>query len=532
MLAVLVMLCAQLLANIPMGHASTQDFLRVALQSVPATMDAQRETDEYAQLAIQACMRGLYQRDANGMPVQALAATTEISDDGCTYTFRIRDDAFWSNGAPITADDFVFGWQRAFDPAFKNTQAAMLADVGRIQNAAGIVHGALSPETLGVRANGERELVVTLDAPVAFFPALLCYPALFPANRAWVTAMGTQYATSPDTMLTCGSYAITAFIPNRSISMQYTPEADDAPPVLFRQLEMEAYPQQEAAWRALQQGEVDICTGFSGATEPEGSVAFLSGMDTLGYLAVNQQNVPMLRKISIRKTLSDVIDRQELCRLLGSDYVPAIFVIPEGLAVGADGTDFRSMPVALDAAHNEPASENLSETLEMLRKQEVHLDLLVPDDSFSRKVGMYLRTHWEAALPGIKISVTVKPAHEVQQSLASGDFQLCLTHYQAQYPDPQAFLRMWMDNDPNQYGKWNIQAYQELMESITDGSLMLDPVARWGAMHEAENILMDYMVLIPLYQQGQVAVSAVETIAIPYHASPYQIDYAKAIRLP
>ena len=89
-----------------------------------------------------------------------------------------------------------------------------------------------------------------------------------------------------------------------------------------------------------------------------------------------------------------------------------------------------------------------------------------------------------------------------------------------------------MDNDPNQYGKWNIQAYQELMESITDGSLMLDPVARWGAMHEAENILMDYMVLIPLYQQGQVAVSAVETIAIPYHASPYQIDYAKAIRLP
>lgn len=143
------------------------------LETPVQSLDPQIATDGTSFEVIADFTDGLMQMDADGAAVPACAESYEVSEDGKTYTFHIREDANWSNGDPVTANDFVFGWQRAVDPATASEYSYMLSDIGQVVNAAEIIAGEKDVSELGVKAIDDKTLEVQLNVPVSYFLSLM-----------------------------------------------------------------------------------------------------------------------------------------------------------------------------------------------------------------------------------------------------------------------------------------------------------------------------------------------------------------------
>ena len=152
------------------------------LETEVQSLDPQIATDGTSFEVIADYTDGLMQMDADGAAVPALAETYDISEDGKTYTFHLRD-AKWSNGDAVTAADFVFGWQRAVDPANASEYSYMLSDIGQVVNAAEIIAGEKPVTDLGVTAVDDKTLEVQLNVPVSYFLSLMYFPHLLPCQR-------------------------------------------------------------------------------------------------------------------------------------------------------------------------------------------------------------------------------------------------------------------------------------------------------------------------------------------------------------
>ena len=142
--------------------------LNIMLETEVQSLDPQVATDGTSFEVIADYTDGLMQMDADGAAVPAIAETYDISEDGKTYTFHLRD-AKWSNGEAVTAADFVFGWQRAVDPATASEYSYMLSDIGQVVNAAEIIAGEKPVTDLGVTAVDDKTLEVQLNVPVSYF---------------------------------------------------------------------------------------------------------------------------------------------------------------------------------------------------------------------------------------------------------------------------------------------------------------------------------------------------------------------------
>lgn len=173
--------------------------INIMLSTPVQSLDPQQVTDGTSFEVIADYTDGLMQPDENGSAVPAIAKSYDVSDDGLTYTFHLRDDAYWSNGTKVTANDFVFAWQRAVDPEVASEYSYMLSDIGHITNADKIISGEKDKSELGVKTTDDTTFVVTLDVPVSYFITLMSFPTFYPVNEDFYNSCGDVFATSPET---------------------------------------------------------------------------------------------------------------------------------------------------------------------------------------------------------------------------------------------------------------------------------------------------------------------------------------------
>ena len=176
--------------------------LNIMLETEVQSLDPQIATDGTSFEVIADYTDGLMQMDTDGAAVPAIAESCDISEDGKTYTFHLRD-AKWSNGDAVTAADFVFGWQRAVDPANASEYSYMLSDIGQVVNAAEIIAGEKPVTDLGVTAVDDKTLEVQLNVPVSYFLSLMYFPTFYPVNEAFFNTCADTFGTSPDTVQRC-----------------------------------------------------------------------------------------------------------------------------------------------------------------------------------------------------------------------------------------------------------------------------------------------------------------------------------------
>ena len=200
------------------GTESTGGTITVAMDADLNTMDYEVATDGNSFIMQTMCEAGLLRLDENEQPVPDLAESYDVSEDGKTYTFHLRDGAKWSNGTPVTANDFVYGWRRLVDPELASEYNFIMDTIG-VVNAADVIAGTKPLEDLGVEATDDSTFVVHLNQPCGFLLGLMAFPSFFPLNQEFYESKGSDYAVgSVDDLIYCGPYTMTEW----SAGNQYT----------------------------------------------------------------------------------------------------------------------------------------------------------------------------------------------------------------------------------------------------------------------------------------------------------------------
>ena len=504
--------------------AGSSSDLNVMLETPVESLDPQQATDGTSFEVIADYTDGLMQMDSDGQAVNALAESYELSDDGLTYTFHIRDDANWSNGTPVTAADFVFGWQRAVDPEVASEYAYMLSDIGQIKNAAEIISGEKDKSELGVTAVDDKTLTVELNAPVSYFLSLMYFPTFYPVNEEFFNTCPDTYGTSPETTLSNGAFILDSYEP-AATAFHLTKNADyyDAANVQLSGLNYQVIQDSQQALMSYQAGDLDL-TLVNGeqVDQVKDDPAFKAvGAGYLWYVSPNIDSVPELNNLNIRKALTMAIDSDSITAgVLKDGSKPTYTAVPMDFAAGPDGSDFSadqdkfSDVCKFDSA---AAADYWNKGLEELGIKSLELDMIVDADDAPQKVAQVLKEQWETTLPGFTVNLVIEPKKQRVKDMQDGNFQIGLTRWGPDYADPMTYLGMWVTNNSNNYGLWSNADFDSIIAECTTGDLATDAKARWSKLYDAEKIVMDEAVIFPLYTQCNAEMVNTNVSGIDFH---------------
>ncbi len=516
--------------------AGTSD-LNVMIETPVESLDPQQATDGTSFEVIADYTDGLMQMDADGQVVNALAADYDLSEDGLTYTFYIREDANWSNGTPVTAADFVFAWQRAVDPDVASEYSYMLSDIGQIKNAAEIIAGELDKSELGVTAVDDKTLQVELNVPVSYFLSLMYFPTYYPVNEEFFNSCGDTFATSPETVLSNGAFVLDSYEPAATAfhltknETYYNADSVSLPGISYQVIQ-----DSQQALMSYQTGALDttLVNGEQVDQVKDDPEFMAIGAGYLWYVSPNMDGVPELENLNIRMALTMAINRDSITEDVLKDGSASTYTaVPMDFATGPDGSDFsedQTLFADVCAYDTDKALEYWNAGLEELGVSEITLDMVVDADDAPQKVAQVLKEQWETTLPGFTVNLTIEPKKQRVQDMQDGNFELGLTRWGPDYADPMTYLGMWITGNSNNYGLWSNEEYDAIIDECTTGDLCTDAQGRWERLYDAERIVMEEAVIFPLYTQCNAEMLSSKVTGIEFHPVALNRVYKNAVK--
>lgn len=497
--------------------------LNIMLETEVQSLDPQVATDGTSFEVMANFIDGLMQMDAEGAAVPAMAESYEISEDGKTYTFHLRE-AKWSNGESVTAQDFVFGWQRAVDPATASEYSYMLSDIGQVVNAAEIIAGDKPVTDLGITAVDDKTLEVQLNVPVSYFLSLMYFPTFYPVNQAFYESCADTFATSPETVLCNGAFLLTDYQPAATaFELVKNPDYYDADKVSLAGLSYQVIKDSQQALMSYQTGALDL-TLLNGeqVDQVKEDPEFVSvGAGYLWYISPNMGSVPELANLNLRKAMTFALDRESITQDVLKDGSAATFTaVPPQFATGPDGSDFSADQTKYAAYCSYDAAKALEyyeAAKAELGKDSFTFDMVVDADDAPQKVAQVVKEQLETTLPGFTLNLTVEPKKQRVQDMQDGSFEIGLTRWGPDYADPMTYLGMWITGNSNNYGLWSDADYDAIIAECTTGSLCTDPEGRWAALYEAEQIALEQAVIFPLYTQCNAEMVSSAVTGVEFH---------------
>ena len=498
--------------------------LNVMLETPVESLDPQQATDGTSFEVIADYTDGLMQMDADGQAVNALAESVDVSEDGLTYTFHIRKDANWSNGDPVTAADFVFAWQRAVDPEVASEYSYMLSDIGQIVNAQDIIDGTKDKSELGVKAVDDKTLEVKINVSVSYFLSLMYFPTFYPVNQKFFESCADTYATSPETTLSNGAFILDEYQP-AATTIHLTKNADyyDADKVKLEGLNYQVIQDSQQALMSYQSGDLDttLVNGEQVDQVKDDPSYKAIGAGYLWYISPNMKAVKELQNVNIRYAITMALNREAITTdVLKDGSAPTYTAVPMDFAAGPDGSDFSADQekfkevCRFDAA---AAVEYWNKGLEELGAKEITITMIHDADDAPIKVAQVVKEQLETTLPGLTVELQQMPKKERVQRMQEGEFELGLTRWGPDYADPMTYLGMWVTKNANNYGFWSNSKYDEIIAECTTGETAMDAKARWAALYDAEQLVMDEAVIFPLYTQCNAELISTNVSGIEFH---------------
>ena len=511
-----------------------EKYLGVMLSTNVMSLDTDLATDGESFEVIADCIDGLTQMDADGAAIPALAESWEISDDGTVYTFYLRD-AVWSNGTPVTANDFVFAWQRIVT---NNGEYAYMFDssVGCVKNADSILYDGADPATLGVTAIDDKTLQVELEVPVSFFPSLLYFPTFYPINEAFYTSLAEgTYGTSPETFLSCGAFELEEYTPGTaSLKVKKNASYYDADKVQLAGIKYQVVGSSDNALTSFKTGALDVVT-ISGsqvaAAEKDAALSAnlqVTGAGYLWYVSFSQteKNAQggMLANANLRLAISNAIDREELVEeyVMDGSLDTYTAVPPQFAASSTTGEDFSANQdlFADYCGYNpEKAVEYFNAAVAELGVDTFTFTMIYGSNEGDEvaKVAQAIKAQVEDVLPGITINLQSMLKSERLDKMQNDNYDIALTRWGPDYADPMTYLGMWITDNANNYGFWSNAEYDQLIKDCTTGAYISDYDARWNALLQAETLVMQEAVIVPLYTKANANLIAPGVSGIEFH---------------
>lgn len=482
------------------GAASTgEKVLSVQIGPNPETLDPALNSAVDGGNMILHTFECLLTVDQEGKLAPGQAESWDVSEDGLTWTFHLRDGLKWSDGSDLTANDFVYSWQRVCDP---NTAAPYAETVlSMVEGYEDAIAGDITK--LNVVAADDTTLEVHLSSPCPYFGSLAAFATLSPVQQATIDANGDAWAVDAGTYVCNGSFYISEWVPGSYIMCTKNPNYWNADAIKLDAIKFNLIEDANASYSAYQTGEVlfikDVPTEEIPSLEgnPEFYVDPIIGTY---YLSLNTQKAPF-DDVNVRKALSLAIDRDYVANtLMQGTYSPASNFMGPGW-IDTDGSQFMDNANGgqpyIDVANYEA---NLEEAKQLLADAGYPdgegfpvITYSTNDAGYHRVVAEYLQQAW--AELGITLNVDIVEWASFTPMRRNGDYEASRNGWVGDYSDPSNMLDLLYSTNGNNDGKFNNADYDAAMDV---SRTTLDMAERSTALHEAEDILMDQAACIPV----------------------------------
>ncbi|NLJ18757.1 peptide ABC transporter substrate-binding protein [Globicatella sulfidifaciens] len=432
---------------------------------------------------------GLY-RVTTGTEVElGQAEKVEISDDGLVYTFTLREGLVWSNGTPITAEDFLYTYQRLVSPDSQNTSSS----VEIFKNAAKIRKGEMDVSELGVKALDEKTLEITLEYPNPYLPKILTGTRFLPVSKEFVEEKGDAYGTSADNIVTNGPFTISDWT---GTELEWTLKRNenywDADNVYLDEVLVSVVKETGTGADLYDAGEIDyaiLSDSFVG--QYEGSEGFNTlPRATLGYIMFNDTKEPT-NNVALRRAVSQAFDKELYADSVIQDgSTPLDGFVSAGVVFNEDDVDYREAAGSVLPYNVEQAQKDWEQAKAELGVEELSLELLVSDVDLSGRTAEYLQDQIQQNLPGLTITIRSVPLQnrlEIQRNL---DYDFYYGTWAPGYPDALNFVEQLVTGGGINFAKYSNEEVDKLVNQVRT-EFANDPKARTEALMKAEKIFVE-----------------------------------------
>ena len=499
------------------------------LQEMPSA-DLSLATDNISLTALNNVYEGIYRLDLDNNPQPAGAKEkAEVSEDGTVYKIKLNEDAKWSDGQPVKAEDYVYGWQRTVDPKTASEYAYIF---GSVKNATDISEGKKDKSELGIKAVGDYELEITLDKATPYFDSLLAFPSFFPQRKDIVEKYGKDYAANSDNAVYNGPFVLADFDgPGTDTEWSYKKNKEywDADTVKLEEVKSNVVKEAPTSYNLFEDGQTDDVTltgelAQQAANDPQFTIRKKAGTQ---YIELNQidENSPF-RNENLRKAISYSIDRKSLVdNILGDGSVEPKGLVPADVAKSPDGKeDFTEAAGDKIEYSQEKAKEYWEKAKKELNIDSLEFDILSSDADSSKKTVEYIQSAIQDSLDGVKVTVSPVPFSVRLDRSNKGDFDAVIGGWIADYSDPSSFLDLFQTGVSYNRGHYDNSKYNKLVEAAgsTDAN---DPDKRWTDLVDAEKTIMGDMGVIPIYQVAEAHLVSDKVKDIGFHPAGAEYDY-------
>ncbi|MDR2069655.1 MAG: peptide ABC transporter substrate-binding protein [Spirochaetaceae bacterium] len=478
-----------------------------ALQNVPDGLDPGITNNSFAAPFLFNLFEGLITYDKDNNIIPALAESWTISDDGTVYTFRLRPGLKWSDGSPLTAQDFVYSYFRVLDPKIAAQYSVMFTDF--IKGAEEYYGGAGSRDQVGISAPDDHTLILTLKGPTPFFLGILGMWTFSPVKQAVVDQDPERWTLSANTFVSNGPFKVSDIKLGESVTAVKNEHYWDAAHVRLEEIVFRYILEPATALTALEAGEIDGLR-FPPASETarlkSQSDAFQSvpSFATTYYLI--NRNVKPFDDVRVRRALSMAIDREDIIsNVLQSSDTPAFGLVSPGYVLnGKDFRDGRPNYGLSSTADVEGARKLLAEAGYPDGQGFPTVQLSYYTDRTVRSIVEAMQQMWKKNL-NINTEISTQEWAVYYDAVQRMDYQIGAMGWGGDYLHPMTFLTTMTSNNPTNITSYRSSQYDAL---VAAAQMEVDPVKAVALMQEAEDMAMEDMAILPLYHRSIVFMMA------------------------
>ncbi|MGI9876525.1 ABC transporter substrate-binding protein [Vibrio chagasii] len=483
-------------AEVPAGTklAEKQEIVRGNGTEV-ATIDPHKSSGVPESHVIRDLLEGLVNQDSDGNTIPGVAESWETTDNQ-TFTFHLRKDAKWSNGDPVTAQDFVYSWQRFVDPATASPYSWYM-EFTKMANAKEIIEGKKDKSTLGVKAVDAHTLVVELETPVPYFVMMMGHTSTKPVHQATVEKYGDQW-TKPEHFVGNGAYVLDQWVVNERMTLKRNEQYWDDEKTVLNKVTFLPIENQVAEMNRFLSGEVDISYDMPIEHFKRMQKEHPEDVSVVGNLCSYYYNfntkVKPFDDVRVRKAISYAVDRDIVSNaIMGQGQKPAYFLTPE-ITAGFN-PNLPQYAKMSQKERNAEAARLLAEA-GYSKDNPLEFTLLYNTNENHKKVAVALGSMWKKTL-GLKVTLENQEWKTYLSSKDTGNFEVARAGWCGDYNEASTFLTLMTSENTSGGQHWGSKEYDAIIDKAIHSTSEQE---RKALYLEAEKLMAQEMPIVPIYQ--------------------------------
>ncbi len=478
--------------------------LNVTVSEEIPSLDTAKTMDGTSAHVMQNIFEGLYVLDDQDQPIPAVAKSFKRSEDGKKYTFDLRKDAKWSNGDNVTANDFMFAWKRAIKPETASQYASMLFYV---KNAKEINKGTMPLDNLGVKAINDYKLEVELEQPIPYFLQLLALPIYLPQHESFLKEQGKNYALESSNLIYNGPFILEKWKHEQEFQLKKNATYWDEKKVKLDEINFQIVKDTMTAVNLYEAGNLDrVPINSQFVDKYKGNKELHMSSDPgIAMLRFNEKNNALANK-KVRQSISLALNKEDfVAHFINNGAKPASGLVPVGHINEETGKNFRKENGDLSSYDLQNAKKIWEEAKKELGVEQINFEFLTFEQDNAKRMAEYIKGDLEKNLHGLTIQIKQQPFKQKLQLEQTGDYDITMANWGPDYKDPISYLELFTTGNQNNKMNYSNSRFDELIKKAkTD--FVLEPEKRWGALLEAEQVLLEDAAVAPLYHIGSAYV--------------------------